>query len=91
MFARFIEGLRQANGIIAGISEMSWLRFTIFNAIGATLWVSTWSLVGYFAADHIGTVLKYQTYFTVITLTVIILALIYKAVKTLNHRRLAKK
>ena len=33
--ARFIEGLRQANGIIAGISGMRWTRFLIFNAIGA--------------------------------------------------------
>ena len=30
--ARFIEGLRQANGIIAGISGMHWRRFLIFNA-----------------------------------------------------------
>jgi membrane protein DedA with SNARE-associated domain len=30
--ARFIEGLRQANGIIAGISRMHWLKFLAFNA-----------------------------------------------------------
>ena len=41
-FARFVEGLRQANGIIAGITGMHWLRFLIFNAIGAALWVGTW-------------------------------------------------
>jgi membrane protein DedA with SNARE-associated domain len=33
--ARFIEGLRQANGIIAGISGMHWRRFIVFNALGA--------------------------------------------------------
>src|ERR1700744_6004557 len=33
--ARFSEGLRQANGIIAGISGMQWARFLVFNAIGA--------------------------------------------------------
>src|SRR5579862_9919106 len=47
-FARFVEGLRQANGIIAGITGMHWLRFLIFNAIGAALWVGTWITVGYF-------------------------------------------
>src|SRR6202044_4010625 len=31
--ARFIEGLRQANGIIAGISGMHWLRFVAFNSL----------------------------------------------------------
>jgi membrane protein DedA with SNARE-associated domain len=36
--ARFIEGLRQANGIIAGISGIHWAKFLVFNAIAA-LWV----------------------------------------------------
>jgi len=51
--ARFIEGLRQANGIIAGIAEMHWLRFVAFNALGAALWVGTWVSAGYFAGQHI--------------------------------------
>lgn len=51
--ARFIEGLRQANGIIAGITEMPWPRFLAFNALGAALWVGTWTSVGYLAGDHI--------------------------------------
>ena len=49
VIARFIEGLRQANGIIAGITGMHWLRFLAFNALGAALWVGTWVSVGYFA------------------------------------------
>jgi membrane protein DedA with SNARE-associated domain len=35
--ARFIEGLRQANGIIAGISGLHWAKFLAFNALGAAL------------------------------------------------------
>jgi membrane protein DedA with SNARE-associated domain len=54
--ARFIEGLRQANGIIAGITRMPWLRFLAFNALGAALWVSTWTAVGYLAGNHIQTI-----------------------------------
>ena len=54
-FARFVEGLRQANGIIAGITGMHWLRFLVFNAIGAALWVGTWVTVGYFAGNNITT------------------------------------
>lgn len=53
--ARFVEGLRQANGIIAGLSEMPWRRFLAFNTLGAVLWVGTWVSVGYFAGDHITT------------------------------------
>ncbi len=54
--ARFVEGLRQANGIIAGITHMHWLRFLAFNALGAALWVGTWVSVGYFAGQHITTI-----------------------------------
>ena len=86
IFARFIEGLRQANGIIAGISEMSWLKFTIFNAIGATLWVSTWATIGYFAADNINTVLKYQTYFTIIVFSIVIIFGLFKFIRAKNQK-----
>lgn len=51
--ARFIAGLRQANGIIAGLTRMSWWRFVAFNALGAALWVCGWSLVGYLAGSQI--------------------------------------
>jgi membrane protein DedA with SNARE-associated domain len=40
--ARFIQGLRQFNGIIAGISKMKWKKFLSFNLIGAGLWVGSW-------------------------------------------------
>ena len=63
-FARFVEGLRQANGIIAGITGMHWLRFTFFNAIGAALWVGTWVTLGYFAGNNITTVYHYITLYS---------------------------
>jgi membrane protein DedA with SNARE-associated domain len=67
--ARFIEGLRQANGIIAGISGMHWARFLLFNVIGAALWVAVWTSIGYFSGSHItaiyDTATKYQLYFAI--------------------------
>jgi membrane protein DedA with SNARE-associated domain len=51
--ARFIEGLRQLNGIIAGITDMRWRRFLPFNALGAALWVALWVTVGGLAGSHI--------------------------------------
>jgi len=51
--ARFLEGLRQANGIVAGISGMAWRRFLAFNALGAALWVGVWVSAGYLAGTHI--------------------------------------
>ena len=65
--ARFVEGLRQANGIIAGISGLHWARFLLFNAIGAALWVGVWTSVGYFSGNHItsiyNTATRDSTYF----------------------------
>lgn len=67
--ARFIEGLRQANGIIAGTTGMHWRRFLVFNAIGAALWVAVWVSVGYFSGSHIdsiySTATRYSTYLAV--------------------------
>jgi membrane protein DedA with SNARE-associated domain len=61
VIARFIEGLRQANGIIAGVAGMHWARFLIFNAIGAALWVAVWTSVGYVSGSHIDTIYRTAT------------------------------
>ncbi|MGW3509422.1 DedA family protein [Streptomyces sp. NPDC000994] len=77
--ARFIEGLRQANGIIAGTTGMHWLRFLAFNALGAALWVGLWVTLAYAAGTHIGTVYdeirRYEVY-VLVALGVLVVALI---------------
>ncbi|HTR91948.1 MAG TPA: DedA family protein [Trebonia sp.] len=74
--ARFVEGLRQANGIIAGIIEMHWLKFVAFNALGAALWVGTWVSVGYFAGQHItaiyDAITRYSLYAAIAAAVVIV-------------------
>lgn len=47
-FARFIFGLRVITGPLAGVLEMNWPRFALFNFLGAVLWVSVVASVGYF-------------------------------------------
>jgi membrane protein DedA with SNARE-associated domain len=88
--ARFIEGLRQANGIIAGISGMHWAKFLIFNAIGAALWVAVWSSIGYFSGSHIdsiyNTATRYSTYLA-IAFGVLVLAWIARVVWRRRARR----
>ena len=54
--ARFVEGLRQLNGIAAGIFGMHWRRFLVFNISGAALWVVFWAIVGYFFGDKLGAI-----------------------------------
>jgi membrane protein DedA with SNARE-associated domain len=89
-FARFVEGLRQANGIIAGISGMHWLRFLIFNAIGAALWVGTWVSLGYLAGNHIATIYHYITlysYYVLIALAVLVVGYIAWHLRRRQRRR----
>lgn len=62
VIARFVEGLRQLNGIIAGVAEMHWARFVLFNAIGAAAWVGLWTTLGYVAGDHVETISRYTAY-----------------------------
>jgi membrane protein DedA with SNARE-associated domain len=66
VIARFVEGLRQFNGIVAGATEMPWRRFVLFNAIGASAWVTVWTTAGYLAGDHIdaieAAISRYQWY-----------------------------
>ncbi|MFJ7280822.1 DedA family protein [Kitasatospora sp. NPDC098663] len=64
--ARFIDGLRQINGVLAGASEMPWRPFLAFNTLGAALWVSLWASLAYEAGTDIGPLyqqaVRYQTY-----------------------------
>ncbi|KIF02287.1 alkaline phosphatase [Streptomyces sp. RSD-27] len=87
--ARFIEGLRQANGIIAGTSGMPWRRFLAFNALGAALWVGLWATLAYVAGTHITTlydeITRYQLY-VLIALGVLAAALVARHLLQRRHR-----
>ncbi|MGW2469731.1 DedA family protein [Streptomyces bauhiniae] len=89
--ARFVEGLRQANGIIAGTTGMPWPRFLAFNALGAALWVGLWSSLAYLAGSHITAVydeiVRYQRY-VLIAVGLLVAALI---VRHLIRRRRARR
>ena len=92
VIARFVEGLRQANGIIAGIAKMHWLRFLAFNALGAALWVGTWVSIGYFAGQHITTIYDYITrysFYALIALAVALAVWIGLRVRAARKRRAA--
>jgi membrane protein DedA with SNARE-associated domain len=92
--ARFIEGLRQANGIIAGITNMHWLRFLIFNALGAALWVGAWVSIGYFAGQHIAGIYNAITTYSLyvaIAAVVLIAALVVRHLRRRRRSRAASE
>jgi membrane protein DedA with SNARE-associated domain len=91
VIARFVEGLRQANGIIAGITGMHWARFLLSNIIGAALWVAVWTSVGYFSGNNINaiydTATRYSTYFAVAVGVLIVAFIAHRVWHARNARR----
>jgi membrane protein DedA with SNARE-associated domain len=86
--ARFVEGLRQANGLIAGITGMHWLKFVAYNALGAALWVSTWVTVGYFAGQHITTIYNDITRYSLYAaIAAVVLIAAWVLMRVRRHRR----
>lgn len=88
VIARFVEGLRQANGIIAGTTGMHWRRFLLFNAIGAALWVGVWVTLGYVSGSHINSIynaaIRYDAY---VGAAVAVLVIAYIARRVIRRRR----
>jgi membrane protein DedA with SNARE-associated domain len=56
LVARFVDGLRQLNGIVAGLLQLPWGRFTKVNILGALLWVGFWGLGSYFLEREVSQV-----------------------------------
>jgi membrane-associated protein len=50
--ARFIAGMRIVAGPLAGVLHMPWRKFVVFNFLGAAVWVTVISSVGYFFGRH---------------------------------------
>jgi membrane protein DedA with SNARE-associated domain len=88
--ARFIEGLRQANGLIAGITHMHWLRFVAYNALGAALWVGAWVSIGYFAGQNItpiyNAITTYSLYVAIAAVVLIAALVVYRLRKRKQRR-----
>jgi membrane protein DedA with SNARE-associated domain len=86
--ARFVEVLRQLNGVIAGTIGMHWATFLAYNTLGAVLWVGTWATVGYFAGHNLRAIEAWFLQFSWLALIVIALGV---AGWLLYRRRKARK
>ena len=75
-FARFIFGLRVIAGPLAGVLNMPWKRFAVFNFLGALLWVTVISFVGYKFGKHWDVLTEYIERFNVLIGAVVVVILI---------------
>jgi len=53
VLGRFFEGVRQIYAILAGCIAISWRKFLITNAVGATLWVGVWTVLVLWFGKHV--------------------------------------
>jgi len=75
VIARFIVGLREFNGIIAGVTGMHVRRFLIYNGLGAVVWVAVWVSAGYLAGDHINAIYRDATRYSGYVLAAVVILL----------------
>lgn len=87
LLGRFVEGVRQAAAILAGISEMSFARFILFYSAGAVIWVGFWTTISDIAGDHITTIYQYAAYAAAGIGVIIVLLLVRMAVRARRRSR----
>jgi LPXTG-motif cell wall-anchored protein len=89
LVARFFDGSRQLNGVMAGMLEMSWWRFTFWNVLGAVIWVAVWGLGTYWLDRDIGQVAAVLKRFEPLVIALLGAALLAGLVYLWRRRRRA--
>jgi membrane protein DedA with SNARE-associated domain len=85
VIARFIDGLRQFNGLIAGITAMPWRAFLLYNAIGAALWVGWWTSIAYVLGNHLVEIIEHVDRYKWWAIAIATLAVIAYIILHLRH------
>jgi len=86
VLARFFPFIRTFAPFFAGIGHMRFSRFTAFNALGGTLWVSLFTLLGYF----FGGLPFVQDHFELVIIAIVVISFI-PSLATAVRARLNRK
>ncbi|OBF24362.1 DedA family protein [Mycobacterium kubicae] len=89
--ARFVDGLRQANGFVAAMARMSWWRFLAYNALGGASWVAVWVSLGYLAGNHIGEIYETFKRYQIYVCAALVVGVLVLVVRWLRRRRSRKQ
>ena len=89
---RLIPGIRQYISLPAGIGKMNILIFSIYTILGAGIWVTILTLLGYFIGKNKELIQRYLHIITLIALTfTIIITLLYYWVHRKSKYRYSKE
>jgi membrane protein DedA with SNARE-associated domain len=89
--ARFVQLLRQLNGIAAGLGRMPWWRFLAYNASGAALWVTAWGAGVYLLGRHLQQVWRLLKQTETVATVALAVALLILAAYAWQRRRRSKR
>ena len=66
---------------------MHWVRFMIYNAAGAALWIGVWVSAGYFAGDHIAAIYADAQRYSLLVLAALVVVAAALVLRTVLRRR----
>lgn len=82
VLARFVPIVRTFAPFVAGMGRMSYAKFTLYNVVGALLWVGLFVPAGYFFADHP----LVRKNFTLVMLAIIVISVLPAVFEFLRER-----
>jgi len=88
VLARFLPIVRTFAPYAAGMAEMPYRRFLVFNVVGAVVWVSTMTLTGYLLASAIPDI---ESHLHLVIAIVIVVSFVPGIVEVLRERRRARR
>jgi membrane-associated protein len=83
VLARFMPFARTFAPVVAGIAEMTYRRFAVFNITGGIGWVASMTLVGFYLGRSVPGIEKHIEY---VIAVVIFLSILPLLIKYLHHR-----
>jgi len=83
VIARFVPIVRTFAPFLAGVGEMSYPRFAMYNVTGAVLWVLVCVLGGYF----FGNLPFVRNNFSVVIIAIVVISVLPAVFEFLRHRR----
>ena len=61
MIGRFIPIVRTFAPVVAGVTELEYRRFVVYNVIGGVVWIASMTCLGYLVGEYVRNYIKFVT------------------------------